>query len=201
MRTLLLLVGPTCTGKSTLEKELNKRGVPSITSYTTRTIRTGETDGVDYQFLTRDGVEALERAGQIVQKVEYAGNYYGSTQDAFDKAYAVSNTAVIVVEPTGVTQFQEYAARVGNLRVVSVYINNRLQTLIPRLVARYHADTNGDPAYYWNRLVNLMRDIHEWPLYSDDWTIFLDQMDNGLAGETVQDTADFILAYLPARNV
>lgn len=196
MRKLVLLIGPTCSGKSTLEQELNKRGVPSVISYTTRAPRTGEVDGVHYQFLTREQVADLEATGQIVQRVEFSRNYYGSTKSAIDKAYEDSDIAVIVVEPTGLTQFQNYAERTGEFEVVSVYVNGPLSKLIARLIDRYDADSNADDAYYWQRMVQQYEAFHDWPHYTKNWNIVFDQVDDEVPGKTVRDAAGKILASL-----
>lgn len=199
MRKLVLLIGPTCSGKSTLEQELNRRGVPSVVSYTTRAQRTGEVDGLHYQFLTRAQVESLDAAGQIVQRVDFAGNLYGSTTDAINKAYAQSNVAVIVVEPTGLTQFLDYAARTGAFEVVSVYIHGPLLRLIYRLIARYHEDKNASEAYYWQRMVQQIKAHQEWPTYTANWSIVLDEVDDDVPGKTVMDAAEKILAATTVR--
>lgn len=193
MRTLILLVGPTCTGKSTLEQELNRRGIPSVVSYTTRTPRTGEIDGVHYHFLTREAVDDLDAAGQIAQRVHFAGNYYGSTLASIDKAFKVSNCAVIVVEPTGLTQFKEYAAKTGAFEVVSVYIDNDIHTLVTRLATRFKQDANADPAYYWRRMMDMLDQHHEWPQYVKDWTLYLSDMDEEGEVFTVKTAANLIV--------
>lgn len=196
MKRVVLLIGPTCTGKSTLEAKLNSLGVPSVTSYTTRTPRTGEVNGVHYHFMTEDQVEELAVRGEIVQRVKFAGNYYGSTKAALDKALAVSDIAVIVVEPTGLTQFKEYAERNPDIEIVSVYINNSLQTLVTRLVQRFKSDANADPAYYWRRMTDMLDQVHEWPLYTNDWTLYFAEMDDGSKIHTVDTAASMILATL-----
>lgn len=187
MRKLILLIGPTCSGKSTLEKALNANGIPSIVSYTTRAPRTGEIDGVDYHFLTREDVDALEITGQIVQKVEFTFQYYGSTLDSIENAFAKSDVAVIVVEPTGLSQFLEYASNTGAFEVVSVYVNGTYASLVTRLLDRYAHDRIADPAYYWFRLVQQDAAFHEWPHYTQNWNVVLDQVDDEVPGKTVQD--------------
>lgn len=196
MRTLICLVGPTCTGKSTLEKALNRLGVPSVVSYTTRKPRTGEVQGKDYNFLTVDEIEFLEEQGKVIQKVEFSGNYYGSTTKSLDTAFKDSHVAVIVVEPTGVTQFREYAASLKDqsLEVVSVYIDNGFEVLTRRLIDRYRSDTNGDPAYYWQRLNDLEQAHRDWPTYNDNWNLYLSSLDDQATGAcTVHRAAKRIL--------
>ena len=196
MRRLILLVGPTCTGKSTLEKSLNSRGVPSVVSYTTRAPRTGEVQGKDYNFLSVEEVEILEAEGKVIQKVCFGGNYYGSTVGALDKAFAESNDAVIVVEPTGLTQFVKYAEQLDDLEVVSVYIDNPLATLVMRLAERYKNDLNADPAYYRKRVAGMIAEHQDWPYYTDDWTFYFDELDNDSSVHTIQSATDLILGTL-----
>ncbi len=50
-------------------------------SYTTRPRRTGETDGHDYHFLSRDRFEAMRDAGEFLEHAEVFGNYYGTGRE------------------------------------------------------------------------------------------------------------------------
>lgn len=194
MKRLILLIGPTGTGKSTLERELNGRGVPSVISYTTRQPRAGEVDGVHYQFVDREWVHKAEQEMRVVQKVDFQGNLYGSTKDGIDKAFANSDLAVIVVEPTGLTQFQTYAEATGAFDVVSVYINNTLDTLTSRLIRRYTMDPNADPSYYWSRMVQLHEDYHAWANYTVNWNMIISGLDDtSPEALTVQEAAEKIL--------
>jgi len=64
-RKLVILSGPSCVGKSPLEKALAKfhphlrRALRKLVLYNSRSPRPGERDGVDYHFRTRSQVEAL----------------------------------------------------------------------------------------------------------------------------------------------
>lgn len=51
---MIVLCGRSCSGKDTIKKELINRGYHNIVRYTTRPIRDGEADGVDYHFITED---------------------------------------------------------------------------------------------------------------------------------------------------
>ena len=64
-RRLVILSGPSCVGKSPLEKALAKfypelrQALRKLVLYNSRAPRPGEVDGVDYHFRTRSQVEAL----------------------------------------------------------------------------------------------------------------------------------------------
>ena len=59
MGRIYYLLGKSATGKDTLYKEILKRRpkLRTVTMYTTRTIRDGETDGVEYFFTGREELE------------------------------------------------------------------------------------------------------------------------------------------------
>ena len=78
---LIVLSGPSGVGKGTVREHLfehyNNDFDFSI-SMTTRQMREGEVDGVDYFFRTREEFEELIRQGQMLEYAEYVGNYYGT---------------------------------------------------------------------------------------------------------------------------
>lgn len=101
---LYLIVGPSGTGKSTLARELAKRGIPEVVSYTTRAPRFGEIEGVNYHYVTREWFRAMQEKNEFVEAVEYNGNLYGSTHSSVTRLLEKGN-ATIVVEGHGAEQF------------------------------------------------------------------------------------------------
>ena len=74
MGRIYYLLGKSATGKDTLYKEILKRRpkLRTVTMYTTRPIREGETDGVEYFFTGREELErqlglGLERRLELAQ--------------------------------------------------------------------------------------------------------------------------------------
>lgn len=77
-----LIVGASASGKSTIGKELDKLGMEQLVSVTTRPIREGEVDGIDYHFVSNEEIDRLD----LVESTNYAGNTYGLTRDeVFEK--------------------------------------------------------------------------------------------------------------------
>lgn len=74
MSRIFCIVGPSAVGKDTFYKELLLRyegRLTPIVPSTTRPMREGEVNGVDYHFVTAEGLRELEAAGKIVEKREY----------------------------------------------------------------------------------------------------------------------------------
>ncbi len=78
MGKIFYLMGKSASGKDTIyqrlmqDKDLN---LNPIVLYTTRPIRDGETDGVDYHFISEDQVKELDKMGHIVEMRTYDTMY------------------------------------------------------------------------------------------------------------------------------
>lgn len=77
---LVVISGPAGSGKSTVRSELIKRceNFRYSISCTTRSPRPGETDGIDYYFISRDAFERGIRRGDFFEYTDYTGDYYGT---------------------------------------------------------------------------------------------------------------------------
>lgn len=74
MNKIFVLMGKSATGKDTLYKELLKKkdlGIKPVISYTTRPIREGEKEGVEYHFVGKDTYETLKREGKVIEFRDY----------------------------------------------------------------------------------------------------------------------------------
>ncbi len=77
---LFILSGPSGVGKGTVRQRLfkEKTDLKYSISMTTRTIRHGETDGVDYFYKTKAEFERLIGQNQLLEYAQYVDNYYGT---------------------------------------------------------------------------------------------------------------------------
>ena len=74
MGKIICLMGKSSSGKDTIFRELLQEGtlgLRTIVPYTTRPIRTGETDGVDYHFTDEEGFQKLLEEGKIIEERAY----------------------------------------------------------------------------------------------------------------------------------
>ena len=74
MGKIVYLMGKSSTGKDTIFKELLKAGtvgLKTIVPYTTRPIRAGEQDGVEYFFTDEEGFQRLLQSGIMIEERAY----------------------------------------------------------------------------------------------------------------------------------
>lgn len=74
MGKIVCLMGKSSTGKDTIYKELLRRKeIPlrTVVPYTTRPIRAGEREGVEYHFTDEEGFLSLKQQGKIIEDRAY----------------------------------------------------------------------------------------------------------------------------------
>jgi len=133
---VVTLTGPSCAGKSTLEKMLKAEGFAALISSTTRAPRPGEEHGKHYYFLTREEFEAKIAAGGFVEHVEFGGNRYGGEVAEFERQFATGKPVVVVCEPNGRDQIDAYCKRNG-WECIKVYVGGRAETIARRFLTRF----------------------------------------------------------------
>lgn len=79
MGKIFYLMGKSSSGKDTIYKELLKKEelkLQKIVLYTTRPVRAGEKDGVQYHFVDEEASETFKSAGKVIEMREYH-TFYG----------------------------------------------------------------------------------------------------------------------------
>lgn len=112
-RGLLFVVSaPSGTGKTTVVERL-VQVVPGLSlsrSYTSRQMRDGERDGVDYNFITRIRFEGMANDGAFLEWAEVFGNLYGTCAADTDAMLAAGNDVVLVIDVQGARQVRTRSA-------------------------------------------------------------------------------------------
>lgn len=180
---LFVYSGPSGVGKGTLKEKLfaefGEKLVFSV-SATTRKARPGETDGVDYFFISRQDFENRIANNDFLEYAEYAGNLYGTPRSAVEAQLSRGVNVLLEIEVQGAMQvkrrmpesvsvfvlppsFEELERRLrGRATETEEKICERLETARSELK---HADA------YDHRVVNV--DLDE--AYGELRRIFLEQ--------------------------
>ena len=135
---VFILSAPSGGGKSSLARALaeNCDRVMTSVSHTTRNIRPGETDGVDYNFVDVDTFERMIAGGDFVEYANVFGQYYGTSREAIVGNLAAGKSVVLDIDWQGARQ-----VRAAFKDAVSIYIlPPSLEVLAARLSARGRED-------------------------------------------------------------
>ena len=105
---LLVLSAPSGGGKSSIARNLlqGRDDLGYSVSATTRPMREGERDGVDYYFLTRDEFLRRREAGEFLESATYGGQLYGTLRSEIDRIFAAGRHAVLDIEIEGARQIR-----------------------------------------------------------------------------------------------
>lgn len=103
---LFVISAPSGTGKTTLVDRLVKRS-PQLwrsRSYTSRPAHPGETEGVDYNFVSRETFEDMVRRDEFLEWADIFGNLYGTARRDTETALAAGIDLVLVIDVQGARQ-------------------------------------------------------------------------------------------------
>ena len=131
---LFIIAAPSGGGKTTLCREVRKRFSDMLysVSYTTRKLRDGERDGVDYYFIDKNDFENGIAAGKWAEWALVHGNYYGTSGDFLDKGLADGRDILLDIDVQGTRQILEHYTN----SVAIFILPPSLEVLQQRLKAR-----------------------------------------------------------------
>jgi guanylate kinase len=106
---LFVLSGPSGVGKDTLLKELLKTDlkITKCVTYTTRSPRPGEVDGVDYKFVSLAEFEELKRNNAFLEWAEVGGNLYATPKDFVEKKLQEGEDVILKIDVQGAMRVKE----------------------------------------------------------------------------------------------
>ena len=107
---LVVISGPSGVGKGTVRKalfDMPKHNLVYSVSMTTRDIRPGEVDGVDYYFVSKEEFIKRQQEGKFLETAEFVGNYYGTPLDKVNEQLDMGNEVVLEIEVEGAQQVKK----------------------------------------------------------------------------------------------
>ena len=145
MGKLFYLIGKSVSGKDTLYQKIlayKSLNIKRLVIYTTRPIRTGETDGREYHFTDEDGFQRLKSEGKIIEDRGYQtvyGLWRYFTADTIDlKQYNYLGIGTL-------ESYRQIQAYYGEDRVCAIYVEVEDGERLKRAIAR--EETQAVPKY------------------------------------------------------
>ena len=132
---IFTITGASGSGKTSLVRELMKQypgRYNKIITTTTRKPRSGELDGRDYHFISKEWFLRELQQGKFIEHVVFGGNYYGIHNKDINAAFHSDSHSIVIVERKGAFALQN---RYGD-QVRKVYIAIRPAKAFRRLAHR-----------------------------------------------------------------
>lgn len=182
---LLIISGPSGTGKGTLVKKLMDSD-PSFRfscSVTTRAPRVGEIDGVHYHFVSVEEYERLVAENAFLEHATVHGNHYGTLRKPVEDLMAQGLNVLLDIDPQGAISVMENASD-----YVSVFI---LPPSFEDLRVRLHTRNTDDPEVIERRLNNARGEVkkvdrYQYSLVNDDLELAFAQLQHIVNAEKLR---------------
>ena len=157
---MLVLSSPSGAGKTTISRELLARdgNLTLSVSATTRPMRPGETEGVDYLFVDRERFDAMVAEAAFLEHATVFGHCYGTPKAAVEAALAAGRDVLFDIDWQGAQQVAERARE----DLVGVFI---LPPSTVELERRLHARAQDPDEVVRRRMAEAADEMSHWPEY------------------------------------
>lgn len=184
---LLIISGPSGTGKGTLVKKLMECD-PSIRfscSVTTRAPRVGEIEGVHYHFIDDATYDRMLEEDAFLEHATVHGHRYGTPREQVECNLACGKNVLLDIDPQGAMNVM---SRVTDY--VSVFI---LPPSFSALRVRLHTRNTDDPVEIERRLRNARREVlnidkYQYAVINDDLDLAFSQLQSIVNAEKQRTT-------------
>ena len=170
---LIVVSGPSGVGKDTVVSEYlkrNKKDKLSV-SMTSRPIRDGEVNGINYYFKTKEGFEEEIKKGNLLEYAMYNGNYYGTPKSEIEDRLNNGINVILVIEVQGARNVKKM---MGKDVLLIFILPPSIEELKDRLVNRNTENID----QINNRLDIAKKEIEESTFY--DYSIINDNLEDAV---------------------
>ncbi len=115
--TLFIISAPSGTGKTSLVMALLKRlsHVKLSVSYTTRAIRPGEKDGIDYHFVSDDQFRDMLNKNEFLEHAEVFKRHYGTAKHTVETALSDGFDVILEIDWQGAKQIRKMFPKTASI--------------------------------------------------------------------------------------
>ena len=145
---VIVISAPSGAGKGTVIKELLKNDSKSrwlSVSATSRGIREGEVEGVNYYYLTEDDFKQKIEDGYFLEYTNYAGNYYGTPKEYIKEKLNQGIDVILEIEIEGATNIKKLIPEAvfifimpPSLKTLVKRLKNRGTETNDKIIKRFH---------------------------------------------------------------
>ena len=147
MPCLFVIIGKSASGKDSLFKDISGRfaeRIQVVVPYTTRPKRQGETEGVEYHFVSENRMKCMEKNGLVIERrcynTIYGPWYYFTADDG--QIDPGKRSSILIATPAAYEKLRDYF---GAEHVVPLYIETDDGVRLERALKRERAQA--EPKY------------------------------------------------------
>ena len=157
---MLVLSSPSGAGKTTISRMLldNDDNITLSVSVTTRPMRPGEVDGVDYHFIDPDEFGLMLNRQELLEHAKVFDHYYGTPRRAVEEALSAGQDILVDIDWQGEQQLKQAALT----DLASVFI---LPPSTEELARRLQSRASDPPDVVSARMAKAPDEISHWPEY------------------------------------
>jgi guanylate kinase len=118
--TLYIISAPSGAGKTSLVKAMlgELEGASVSVSHTTRAMRPGEKNGVDYHFVEKTEFEAMVARGDFLEHAQVFDNYYGTSKASVQAQLAAGQDVILEIDWQGARQVRDWQPQAVSIFVL-----------------------------------------------------------------------------------
>ena len=177
-KRLIVVSGPSGVGKSALLREILKKYGEMIefsVSYTSRKMRDGEKEGIDYHYVSREEFEQGIEKGLFLEWANVHDNYYATSKEKVEEIIKKGKNCLLDIDVQGASNLMK-----NKVDAVYIFISPPdIETLRERLTKR-----NTDSIDTINKRIKNAekeieyRDKYQYIVINDDFNMALKELEN-----------------------
>ena len=156
---MVILSSPSGVGKTTLTKKIQQKyqSFKISVSYTTRSPRSNEVDGVDYNFVSNKEFKELINKNKFYEHAKIYENYYGTLKKNVDETI-LNNDIIFDIDWQGTKQLSKFK----NLKLIKIYLIAENKNELKKRLIKRNQDTKEEVD---KRFESFDEDIKHWNDY------------------------------------
>ena len=157
---LYTISAPSGAGKTSLVKELIESSEQILVSisHTTRAMRPGEVDGINYHFIDQAQFKSMLQADDFLEHAEVFGNFYGTSKQWVEQTLATGSDVILEIDWQGAQQLTQAASD----DLVRIFI---LPPSKHALEQRLHTRAQDSAAVISKRMAQSESEMSHWAEY------------------------------------